>query len=198
MQLRVVSTRNHRHANSDGSSSIYRLGQKVPELEADVYVEGSASIIGDVHLGAASSVWFGAVIRGDNARIEIGAGSNIQDLAVIHGLPGNPVSIGAGVSVGHHAALHGCTIGGNCLIGIGAVILDGAVIAPNTIIGAGTLVPAGRGYPEGVLLTGVPARAARPLTAAEIEKIRANAATYTGLARRYRSGLEPVAVTPRG
>lgn len=166
-----MSARNHHHANSSRLYVLYRLGQCVPELEAGVYVEGSASIIGDVHLGAASSVWFGAVIRGDNARIEIGAGSNIQDLAVIHGLPGSPVSIGAGVSIGHHAALHGCTIGGNCLIGIGAVILDGAVIAPNTIIGAGTLVPAGRSYPEGVLLTGVPARAVRSLTAAEVEKI---------------------------
>lgn len=172
---------------------VYRLGSSVPRLAAGVYVQDNVRIIGDVAIGAGASVWCGAVIRADNGRIEIGERSNIQDLALIHALPGNCVSIGAGVSIAHHATVHGCRIGGNCLIGIGAILLDGAVIGADTIVGAGALVPAGRVYPAGVLLTGVPAKVARDLTAAEIASIRVNARNYVELARRYRAGLEPVA-----
>jgi carbonic anhydrase/acetyltransferase-like protein (isoleucine patch superfamily) len=172
---------------------VYRLGASAPRLAADVYVQDNACIIGDVVIGVDASVWSGAVIRADNGRIEIGEGSNIQDLALIHALPGNGVSIGAGVSIAHHATVHGCRIGGNCLIGIGAILLDGAVIGVNTIVGAGALVPAGRVYPGGVLLAGVPAKVVRDLSAAEIESIRVNAQNYVEMARRYRAELEPVA-----
>jgi carbonic anhydrase/acetyltransferase-like protein (isoleucine patch superfamily) len=192
LMLLHISQHLRRQTGQTQASNIYRLGRSAPDLEPDVYVQAGAQIIGDVKIGAQSSVWSGAVIRGDHTQIKIGERSNIQDLAVVHGLPGHPVQIGNGVSVGHHAAIHGCTIGDNCLIGIGAVILDGAVIAPNSIAGAGALVPGGYSGPEGVLLLGAPARVVRLLSAAEIGAIRSNARTYASLARRYQRELEPL------
>jgi carbonic anhydrase/acetyltransferase-like protein (isoleucine patch superfamily) len=193
MQFRLEDLPRRQRRLSRQQHQVYKLGPSAPQLAADVYVQENARIIGDVVIGAGASVWFGAVIRADNGRIEIGGGSNIQDLALIHALPGNGVSIGGGVSIAHHATVHGCRIGSNCLIGIGAILLDGAVIGANTIVGAGALAPAGRAYPGGVLLTGVPAKVVRELTATEIESIRVNAQNYAGMARRYRAGLEPVA-----
>jgi carbonic anhydrase/acetyltransferase-like protein (isoleucine patch superfamily) len=191
MLLRFSHKLSHLRRPAQGSN-ICQLGRAVPSLDSDVYVQPGAHIVGDVRIGAQSSVWFGAVIRGDHTRVEIGARTNIQDLAVLHGLPGNPVQIGDGVSVGHHAIIHGCAIGENCLIGMGAIVLDGAVIASNTIAGAGAVVPGGYSGPEGVLLLGAPARVVRNLTAAEIGCIRSNALTYASLARRYQQELSPL------
>jgi carbonic anhydrase/acetyltransferase-like protein (isoleucine patch superfamily) len=172
-------------------TQVYRLGRSVPRFGADVYIQDNARVAGDVELHARVSVWFGAVIRADNAPIRIGEDSNVQDLAIIHALPGNAVSIGSSVSIGHRAAVHGATIGSNCLIGIGAVILDQAAIGPNTIVGASALVPGGRSYPGGVLLMGVPAVVVRELSAAEIANIRRNALRYVEMAQRHQQDLEP-------
>ncbi len=174
------------------AGAVYRLGQPAPDLDANVHVLAGAHIVGDVKIGAHSSVWFGAVIRADHTQVKIGERTNIQDLAVVHGLPGNPVQIGDGVSVGHNATIHGSTIGDNCLIGIGAIVLDRAVIASNTIVGAGTVVPGGYSGPEGVLLLGTPAKVVRSLSDAEIESIRGNARTYASLALRYHQDLQPL------
>src|ERR687890_1968390 len=143
---------------------IYRLGEMSPSIDPTAWVVPSADLIGDVRLGPRASVWFGAVIRGDNTPITIGDETNIQDGAVCHSDAGFPLTVGARVTVGHQAILHGCTVQDDCLIGMGARILNGAVIESECIVGAGALVTEGKRFEPGSLIVGSPARVVRQLT----------------------------------
>lgn len=170
----------------------YALDGVAPDIGADVYVAPGAQVIGRVVLGERASIWFGAVLRGDNDPIRIGAESNVQDGAMIHADPGVPTTIGDGVTIGHHAIVHGATVGDRSLIGMGATLLNRAVIGADCIVGANALVTEGKAFPDGSLIVGSPARLARPLTDAEIAGLRLSAATYVANARRYAAGLTPL------
>jgi carbonic anhydrase/acetyltransferase-like protein (isoleucine patch superfamily) len=155
------------------------------------FVAPGARVVGRVRLGAGASVWFNAVLRGDNELIDIGAGSNIQDGCVVHTDPGHPVRVGAGVTVGHMAILHGCALGDGCLIGMGAVVLNGATVGARSLIGANALVTEGKAIPEGVLAMGQPAKPVRDLTEQEIAGLSASAEKYRRNARRFAAALAP-------
>ncbi|WP_448664280.1 gamma carbonic anhydrase family protein [Sphingomonas sp. CJ20] len=170
----------------------YALGGKAPQIADDAWVAPSADLIGDVHLGPLASIWFGAVIRADNTPITVGARSNIQDGAMLHSDPGVPCIVGEDVTVGHHAILHGCTIGDRTLIGMGATILNNAVIGEDCLVGAGALVTEGKVFPAGHLIVGVPAKAIRPLDDAQKAMLKASAAVYAAKQRDYSAGLERV------
>ncbi|HEY9281246.1 MAG TPA: gamma carbonic anhydrase family protein [Eoetvoesiella sp.] len=176
--------------------TIYRLDDLTPQLAPSAWVADSAQVIGSVTMDEHSSVWFGAILRADNEPIHIGCGSNIQEAAVIHVDPGHPVLVGADVTVGHHAMLHGCTIGDGSLIGIKAVILNGARIGKNCLVGAGALVTEGKEFPEGSLILGSPAKVVRQLTLQQIENLRESARRYVLNARRYQQGLTVVSGDP--
>jgi carbonic anhydrase/acetyltransferase-like protein (isoleucine patch superfamily) len=165
----------------------------IPQIAEDVYVDPRACLIGDLVIGARSSVWPGVVIRGDVNRIRIGSETNIQDNSVLHNshdgeyLPGGtPLLIGNRVTVGHGVILHGCEVGELCLIGMGAIVLDRAVIEPEVILGAGSLVPGGKVLESGYLYTGSPARQSRPLTDREREFLAYSAAHYVRLAQAHK------------
>lgn len=151
------------------------------------FVAVSAVVVGAVSLGRDSSVWYGAVIRGDLMGIRIGAGSNIQDGAILHVTHELGVDLGENVTVGHGAILHGCIIEKECLIGMGAIVLDGARIGEGSVVGAGSLVPEGRAIPPGSLLMGTPARIVREVKPEERERIRKLAESYVQLARSHAS-----------
>lgn len=153
-----------------------------------VFVAENATVIGDVTLADDVSVWFGAVVRGDRDSIMVGSGSNIQDNAVVHTTPGFGVTIGTGVSVGHGAILHGCTIHDRVLVGMGAVVLNGAVVGEGSIIGAGAVVTEGKEIPPNSLVLGVPGKVVRETTPEQQEGILHNAREYVNLAGRYRHG----------
>ncbi|MFN3228762.1 MAG: gamma carbonic anhydrase family protein [Asticcacaulis sp.] len=174
--------------------SLYRLGNRTPNVppSGSAWVAPNATVIGDVTLGEEASVWFNAVIRGDNDPITIGDRTNIQDGSVLHSDEGLPLKIGSDVTVGHMAMVHSCTIGDNCLIGIGAVILGRAVIGANSIVGAGALITEGKVFPEGVLIVGSPAKVVRELTPEQIGFLKLSAAHYVENARRYRGDLERI------
>jgi len=174
--------------------AIYTLGNKTPKLPAEdrFWIAPSADVMGDVTLGEDASIWFHAVVRGDNDPIAIGARTNIQDGAVLHSDDGLPLTIGDDVTVGHKAMIHSCEIRDNSLIGIGAVILARAKIGRNTLVGAGALVPEGKEYPDGVLLIGQPARVARELTPEQIGRLTHSAAHYVRNWRRFRRDLAAV------
>ena len=165
--------------------TLYRIGEVEPQLGEGAWAAPSADLIGDVRLGPRASIWFQAVIRADNTPIVIGEESNIQDGSVCHSDPGFPLTIGARVTVGHQAILHGCTIGDDCLIGMGARILNGAVIAPDCLVGAGALITEGKHFESGSLIVGAPGRVARQLTDAEKQALRVSAAHYADKAARY-------------
>jgi carbonic anhydrase/acetyltransferase-like protein (isoleucine patch superfamily) len=171
---------------------LYRIGDVQPLLEEGAWAAPSADLIGDVRLGPRASVWFGAVIRADNTPIIIGEDCNIQDGAIGHSDPGFPLTIGARVTVGHQAILHGCTIADDCLIGMGAKILNGAVIEGECLVGAGALVTEGKRFEAGSLIVGAPARVVRKLTDAEREALRLSAAHYAEKAARYAEQLKMV------
>ena len=171
---------------------LYRLEDAAPTLADGSWTAPSADLIGDVRLARRASVWFGAVIRADNTPIVIGEDSNIQDGAVCHSDPGEPLVIGARVTVGHQAILHGCTVGDDCLIGMGVRILNGAVIEPECIVGAGALITEGKRFPSGSLIVGAPARVVRELTDPERQMLRASAAHYAEKAAHYAAGLRQV------
>ncbi len=156
-----------------------------PHLGPGVFVAPGARVIGDVHLGAASSVWFNAVVRGDINRIEVGDCTNIQDNAVLHVADPHPCLVGHRVTIGHCARVHACTVGDEVLMGMGATILDGAVIGAHSIIGANALVPQGMQVPPGSLVLGVPGRGVRPLSESEQAGIRVWADRYAELADYY-------------
>lgn len=164
------------------------LGQR-PRLGAEVFIEQSARVIGDVELGAGSSVWFNAVVRGDVNYIRIGERTNIQDLCVVHvTLDKWPTFIGYGVTIGHRAVIHGARIGDQCLIGMGAIILDGAEIGDQSIIAAGTLIPPGMKVPPRSLVMGVPGKVARPVSDDDLTGIIKQGKEYERLAEEYREG----------
>lgn len=170
--------------------SVYRLGDSSPTIAASAYVAPSASIIGKVVLAGHSSVWFGATLRGDNDLISIGANSNVQDAAVLHTDPGFPLMVGADVSVGHQAMLHGCTVGDGSLIGIQAVVLNAAVIGKGCLVGAGALITERKVFADGTLILGAPAKVVRELNAAERENLLQVAANYAARGAYYRSHLQ--------
>jgi carbonic anhydrase/acetyltransferase-like protein (isoleucine patch superfamily) len=176
--------------------NIRPLGAHAPVLGERVYVDPQATVIGEVAIGADSSVWPMAVIRGDVNSITIGARTSVQDGAVLHVThagaiaPGGwPLVIGDDVTIGHHATLHGCTVGNRCLIGIGAVLLDGVVVEDEVMIGAGSLVPPRKRLPAGTLWLGNPARQARLLDARELANLAYSAAHYVRVKERYRAAL---------
>ena len=172
--------------------TLYRIGDFEPQLGKGAWAAPSADLIGDVRLGVRASVWFGAVLRGDNTPLMLGDDTNFQDGAVGHSDPGIPLTIGARVTIGHQAILHGCTIADDCLIGMGARILNGAVIEPECIVGAGALITEGKRFEEGSLIVGMPARVARRVTNEERQLLRASAAHYAEKARRYAAELQRV------
>ena len=167
------------------------LGDLTPKTAADAWVAPGAFVIGDVVLDDRSSVWYGAVLRGDGDAIRIGARSNIQDSAVVHTDPGYPVSVGSGVSVGHGAVLHGCTVEDDVLVGMNATVLNGARVGAGSLIAAGALVPENAVIPPGSLVAGVPGKVRRELAAAELEHVRTNAENYVELARRHATAVGP-------
>jgi carbonic anhydrase/acetyltransferase-like protein (isoleucine patch superfamily) len=171
---------------------LYAIGGVEPSLAPGAWTAPSADLIGDVRLEAGASVWFGAVIRADNTPILVGEDSNIQDGAIGHSDPGAPLTIGARVTIGHQAIVHGCTIADDCLIGLGARILNGAVLGPECLVGAGAIITEGKSFEGGSLIVGVPARVIRPLSDSEKAAIRISAAHYAEKAARYASGLRPV------
>jgi carbonic anhydrase/acetyltransferase-like protein (isoleucine patch superfamily) len=169
------------------------LGEHSPQVHPDAYVAESATVIGRVSLAARASVWFGAVIRGDNEPIRIGAESNVQDGAVLHTDPGFPMVIEDGVSIGHQAMLHGCTIGAGSLIGIQAVVLNGAVIGRDCLVGAGAVVTERKTFPDRSLIVGAPAKVLRTLTDEDVARLLSkSAASYSERIGRYRSNLQRI------
>ena len=159
---------------------------KRPQLGSQAWVADSADVIGDVVLGARSSIWYGAVVRGDVEKIRIGQDTNIQDNSVIHVDSGGWATVvGDGVTVGHRVVLHGCTIGNGALIGIGAIIMNGAEVGEGALVGAASLVTEGTKIPAGMLALGTPCRAHRPLTDEEKQHLRESAAHYVELAREH-------------
>lgn len=172
---------------------LYEIDGSRPVIDpAGAWIAPSADVIGDVHLGADASVWFGAVIRGDNTPMLIGARTNIQESAMLHSDPGAPLTIGVNCTIGHHAILHGCTIGDGVLIGMGAIVLNRAVIGDGSIVGAGALVTEGKTFPPNSLIVGSPARAVRELDAASAAMLKASAAHYVAKSKAYAAGLTRV------
>lgn len=169
--------------------AVYRLGDSAPSIESGAWVADSAQVIGDVVLEESSSVWFGAVLRGDNELISIGENSNVQDGAVMHTDPGLELSVGRNCTIGHKAILHGCTIGDNTLIGMGAVILNRAKIGANCLIGANTLITEGKVIPENSLVMGQPGKIAGELNDEAIARLSKSAETYVNNWQRYAKGL---------
>ena len=168
---------------------VYRLADSAPTIAASAYIAPTATIIGRVVLQDHASVWFGAILRGDNEPITIGANSNIQDSAVLHTDPGFPLSVGVNVTVGHQAMLHGCTIGDGSLIGIQAVVMNGAVIGKRCLVGAGAVVTERKVFPDGSLILEAPAKVVRELSAQEQANLVESAAIYVRRQAHYRSHL---------
>jgi carbonic anhydrase/acetyltransferase-like protein (isoleucine patch superfamily) len=168
---------------------LYSLGDLTPRLGRDAWAAPSADLIGDVRLGDRASVWFGAVLRGDNTPLVLGEDTNFQDGSIGHSDAGFPLTIGARVTVGHQAILHGCTVADDCLIGMGARILNGAAIERECIVGAGALVTEGKHFERGSMIVGAPARVVRQVTEEELRLLRASAAHYAEKAARYASEL---------
>jgi len=157
-----------------------------PQVPETAWAAPNATLLGKVTLGESASVFYSAVLRGDMDTITIGERSNIQDGCVAHTDPGHPVVVGAGVSVGHRAVLHGCTVEDDCLIGMGAVVLNGAVVGAGSLVAAGAVVTEGMQIPPGSLVAGVPAKVRKELDEEAIESLRQNARTYVDLAARHR------------
>ncbi|MCI7472795.1 MAG: gamma carbonic anhydrase family protein [Clostridiales bacterium] len=161
---------------------IHSLDNNVPQLHPTVRIAANATLVGKVSVGPAASIWYGAVLRGDECSIHLGAGSNVQDQAVIHGEPDFPTVIGQDVTVGHGAILHGCRIEDGCLIGMGAILLNGCVIGAGSLVAAGALVTQNTVIPPGSLVMGSPAKVVRPLRPDEQESLPHSAQLYRELA----------------
>lgn len=170
----------------------YSLDDDRPDVHASCFVAPSASVIGDVALAADCSVWPYASVRADSDVIRIGQGSNIQDNAVLHTADGYPAIVGANVTIGHNAIVHGCTVGDNTLIGMNATVLSGAEIGDHCIIAAGAVIPEGREIPPESVVMGVPGEVVRDVTADDIDRITENARIYVEKKDRYRDGFRPV------
>ena len=167
----------------------YRLGQSSVDVHPESWVAPNATLVGKVKLEQGASVWFGAVLRGDNELIHIGEQSNVQDGTVMHTDMGFPLTLGKGVTIGHNAMLHGCTVGDYSLIGINAVVLNGAKIGKYCIIGANTLIGEGKEIPDGSLVVGSPGKVVRELSEAQKNMLEASAAHYVHNAQRYARDL---------
>jgi carbonic anhydrase/acetyltransferase-like protein (isoleucine patch superfamily) len=172
--------------------AIYQLGDRSPRIDPSAFVFDSATVIGDVHLGAGVSVWPNATVRGDNEPIIVRERSNLQECCVLHTDPGCPLVVDADVTVGHQAMLHGCTVGAGSLIGIQAVVLNRAVIGRNCLIGAGALVTEGKVIPDNSLVMGSPGKVIRELTPEEIARMKLNTDTYVERGADYRSQLHRI------
>jgi carbonic anhydrase/acetyltransferase-like protein (isoleucine patch superfamily) len=157
-----------------------------PRIDPSAFVAPTATVVGDVELGPGTGVFYGAVVRGDRSSVRLGARSNLQDNVVVHSDPEHPCTIGAGVSVGHGAVVHGCTVEDDVLVGMNATVLNGAVIGTGSLVAAGAVVLEGTVVPPCSLVAGVPARVRRELTEQEQEKVRANARTYVQLSAEHR------------
>jgi carbonic anhydrase/acetyltransferase-like protein (isoleucine patch superfamily) len=166
--------------------AIYRLGEHIPQLDPTTWIADSASVIGQVRLGAETGVWYGAVVRGDNDLITVGDRCSVQEGAVLHTDAGIRLVVGRQVTVGHQAMLHGCTIGDGSLIGIGSVILNGASIGRHCLVGAKSLITEGKRFPDGALIMGSPAKVARMLSPEEIERLIWSAEHYVAQTARHR------------
>ena len=164
---------------------IRKLKDIGPVIHEDTFIADTAMVIGDVNIGEGTSIWYGAVLRGDIENITIGRFSNIQDNATVHTETDIPTKVGNYTVVGHNAIVHGCTIGDNCLIGMGSIILNRAVIGDNCIIGAGTVVTEGKNIPSNSLVMGVPGKVVRQVTDEEIEAIKKNALRYNKLYKKH-------------
>ncbi len=173
--------------------ALYELDGIAPEVHDSAWVADSAQVMGRVSLEEGASVWFGAVLRGDNEPIRVGRRSNIQDGSVLHSDQGQPLNIGEDVTVGHQVMLHGCTIGDGSLIGIQAVVLNGARIGRHCLVGAGALVTEGKEFPDGSMILGSPARVVRQLTPEQIEGLKRSAQGYVANAQRFKSALRKIA-----
>ena len=173
---------------------LYALDDIAPSVPADgrYWLAPDAQVIGRVILAEDANIWFGAVLRGDNDPMTVGARSNIQDGAVLHSDPGFPLTIGEDCTIGHSAILHGCTIGAGSLIGMGATILNGARIGKGCLVGANALITEGKEFPDHSLIVGSPARVLRPLDAEAVAKLRQSSAHYVANAKRFAEGLKRV------
>jgi carbonic anhydrase/acetyltransferase-like protein (isoleucine patch superfamily) len=172
--------------------AIYQLGEHRPQIADSAYVAEAATVIGRVTLRAHASVWPGAVIRADDDAITIGERSNVQDGAVLHVDPGLPLTIGADVTVGHLATLHGCTIGDGTLVGLGAIVYNRATIGRDCLIGAGTIVTEGKTFPDRSLIVGAPAKLVRQLDDAALAAMRHNIDAYVRRGAHYRDALKRI------
>jgi carbonic anhydrase/acetyltransferase-like protein (isoleucine patch superfamily) len=173
---------------------IYELDGQTPDLPEPgrFWVAPDAHVIGRVRLGADVGIWFGAVLRGDGEPLEVGERTNIQEGAMLHADPGFPLRIGADVTVGHHAIMHGCTVGAGALIGMGATVLNGARIGAGCLVGANALVTEGKDFPDNSLIVGAPAKAVRTLDGAAADRLRASALHYVANWRRFAAGLKRI------
>lgn len=172
----------------------YRIGDVTPQLPSpgDYWIAPSASVMGNVRLLKGASVWFGAVVRGDNELITIGENSNVQDGSVLHSDPGSPLTIGSGVTIGHMVMLHGCTIGDNTLVGIGSIILNRTKIGKNCLIGANTLITEGKEIPDNSVVMGAPGKIVRPAGEREEGMNRMSAIHYVENWKRFAADLKPL------
>ena len=173
-------------AHSTTPGTVLPHGGHEPRIDSSAFVAPTATVVGDAELGPESGVFYGAVVRGDRSPVRLGARSNLQDNVVVHSDPGHPCTIGADVSVGHGAVVHGCTVEDEVLIGMNATVLNGAVIGTGSLVAAGAVVLEGTVVPPRSLVTGVPGRVRRELTDEEQEKVRANARTYGRLSAEHR------------
>jgi carbonic anhydrase/acetyltransferase-like protein (isoleucine patch superfamily) len=171
---------------------LYAIDGQSPSVPPNSWVAPSADLIGDVRLGAEVGIWFGAVIRADNTPIVLGDRTNIQEGAMLHSDPGVPLAIGDDCTIGHHAILHGCTLGNRVLVGMGAIVLNNAVIGDDCLIGAGALVTEGKSFPAGSLIIGSPARAVKELAPEVIESLRKSAAGYAERQQRFAKELQRI------
>lgn len=174
--------------------ALYSIDGIAPELpENDEYwIADSAEVMGRVRLERNASVWFGVIIRGDNDLITIGEDSNVQDNAVIHTDPGVQVKVGKGVTIGHQAMLHGCTVGDHSLIGIGATILNGAIIGKNCLVGAHAFIPEGREIPDNSMVLGAPGKVVKELSPEMVAMLKGSAASYVANHKRFKTGLKKI------
>jgi carbonic anhydrase/acetyltransferase-like protein (isoleucine patch superfamily) len=170
---------------------VYAIDGIAPELDADCFIAPDAVLIGRVRVRRGASIWFGAVLRGDNDWITVGEDSNVQDLSLIHADPGQPVEIGKGVTIGHRVIIHSAAVGDHALVGMGAILLNRARIGAHCLVGAAALVTEGKVFADGQMILGAPAKALKPLTDEQVAGLRLSAETYVANARRYRKALQP-------
>ena len=170
---------------------VYALENVAPEIAEDCFIAPDAVLIGKVRVLKGASIWFGAVLRGDNDWITIGPNSNVQDHSIIHADPGQPVTIGRGVTIGHRVIVHSATVGDDALIGMGSILLNRARIGARSLVGAGALVTEDKSFEDGKMILGAPARAVRDLSPEQIAGIEKSAEVYVANARRYTEKLRP-------